>query len=306
MSMEPILTLITLKRIGFIGLGLMGAGMSRNLLKAGYQVTVWNRTESKMKPLVEAGAKPAKSPREVAKSSDVVITMVTDSSDVEEVLLGPSGAVQGSKKGDVFIDMSTISPIATKTLASKLKEKGVQMLDAPVSGGVIGATNGTLSIMVGGDPKVFEECKPILQAMGKTITYIGGNGDGQICKAVNQILVGTTIVGVAEALVFAAKAGVDLVKVHAAVSGGAAGSWQLTNNGERLLQGDHEPGFKIKDYLKDLGIIMETASANKMPLPATGLVHQLFRHCDAMGMREKGTQGVVVALEKLANKKIKE
>ena len=295
-----------MKRIGFIGLGLMGAGMSRNLLKAGYQVTVWNRTESKMKPLVEAGAKPAKSPREVAKSSDVVITMVTDSSDVEEVLLGTSGAVHGSKKGDIFIDMSTISPIATKDVASKLKEKGVEMLDAPVSGGVIGATNGTLSIMVGGDPKVFEECKPILQAMGKTITYIGGNGDGQVCKAVNQILVGTTMLGVAEALVFAAKAGVDLEKVHAAVSGGAAGSWQLTNNGERLLKGDHEPGFKIKDYLKDLGIIMETASVNKMPLPATGLVHQLFMHCDAMGMRDKGTQAVVVAIEKLANKKIKE
>jgi 3-hydroxyisobutyrate dehydrogenase len=295
-----------LKRIGFIGLGLMGAGMSRNLLKAGYQITVWNRTESKMKPLVEAGAKPAKSPREVAKSSDVVITMVTDSSDVEEVLLGPSGAVHGSKKGDIFIDMSTISPIATKDVASKLKEKGVEMLDAPVSGGVIGATNGTLSIMVGGDPKVFEECKPILQAMGKTITYIGGIGDGQVCKAVNQILVGTTMLGVAEALVFAAKAGVDLEKVHAAVSGGAAGSWQLTNNGERLLKGDHEPGFKIKDYLKDLGIIMETASANKMPLPATGLVHQLFIHCDAMGMRDKGTQAVAVAIEKLANKKIKE
>jgi len=295
-----------LKRIGFIGLGLMGAGMSRNLLKAGYQVTVWNRTESKMKPLVEAGAKPAKSPREVAKSSDVVITMVTDSSDVEEVLLGTSGAVHGSKKGDIFIDMSTISPIATKDVASKLKEKGVKMLDAPVSGGVIGATNGTLSIMVGGDPNVFEECKPILQTMGKTITYIGGIGDGQVCKAVNQILVGTTMLGVAEALVFAAKAGVDLEKVHAAVSGGAAGSWQLTNNGERLLKGDHEPGFKIKDYLKDLGIIMETASANKMPLPATGLVHQLFIHCDAMGMRDKGTQAVAVAIEKLANKKIKE
>jgi len=295
-----------LKRIGFIGLGLMGAGMSRNLLKAGYQVTVWNRTESKMKPLVEAGAKPAKSPREVAKSSDVVITMVTDSSDVEEVLLGTSGAVHGSKKGDIFIDMSTISPIATKDVASKLKEKGVEMLDAPVSGGVIGATNGKLSIMVGGDPNVFEECKPILQTMGKTITYIGGIGDGQVCKAVNQILVGTTMLGVAEALVFAAKAGVDLEKVHAAVSGGAAGSWQLTNNGERLLKGDHEPGFKIKDYLKDLGIIMETASANKMPLPATGLVHQLFIHCDAMGMRDKGTQAVAVAIEKLANKKIKE
>ena len=295
-----------MKRIGFIGLGLMGSGMSRNLLKAGYPVTVWNRTESKMRHLVEAGAKAAKSPRDVAKGSDVVVAMVTDSVDVEEVLLGPSGAVHGAKKGDVFIDMSTISPIATREMAARLEEKGVEMLDAPVSGGVIGAENGTLSIMVGGKPEVFEMCRPVLQAMGKTITYIGGHGDGQVCKAVNQILVGTTMLGVAEALVFAAKAGVNLERVHAAVSGGAAGSWQLTNNGERLLKGDHEPGFKIKDYLKDLSIIMDTAAESKTPLPATGLVHQLFRHCDAMGMRDKGTQAVVVALEKLANKRIVE
>jgi len=284
----------------------MGTGMSKNLVKAGHQVTVWNRTESKMKPVVEAGAKPAKSPKDVAKSSDVVITMVTDSSDVEDVLLGPIGAIHGAKKGDVFMDMSTISPIATRAMAAKLAEKGIEMLDAPVSGGVIGANNGTLSIMVGGKKEVYDKCLPILQAMGKTITYIGGNGDGQVCKAVNQILVGTTMLGVAEALVFAAKAGVDVERVHAAVSGGAAGSWQLTNNGERVLKGDHEPGFKIKDYMKDLGIIMDTAAVNKMPLPATSLVHQMFRHCDAMGMRDKGTQAVVVAVEKLANKKLKE
>lgn len=294
-----------MKKIGFIGLGLMGTGMSKNLLKAGYGVTVWNRTASKMDQLVEAGAKPAENPKEVAQNSDVVITMVTDSPDVEEVLLGPEGARHGAKKGDIFIDMSTISPIATREIAEKLAEKGVEMLDAPVSGGVIGANNGTLSIMVGGTEEVYKECRPILEAMGKTITYIGGNGDGQVCKAVNQILVGTTMLGVAEALVFAAKAGVDLVKVHDAVSGGAAGSWQLTNNGARLLKGDMEPGFKIKDYLKDLGIIMETAAANKMPLPSTSMVLQLFRHCDAMGMRDKGTQAVSVAIEKLAGKTIK-
>ncbi len=293
-----------MKRIGFIGLGLMGTGMSKNLVKAGYPVTVWNRTASKMKPLVEAGAKAAGSPREVAENSDVVVSIVTDSPDVEEVLLGPEGAVHGAKKGDVFIDMSTISPIATREMAARLAEKGVEMLDAPVSGGVIGANNGTLSIMAGGKREVFDECKPILEAMGKTITYIGGIGDGQVCKAVNQILVGTTMLGVAEALVFAKKAGVDVDAVHAAVSGGAAGSWQLTNNGARLLKGDHEPGFKIKDYLKDLGIIAETAKATNMPLPATSLVHQLFYHCAAEGMRDKGTQAVVVAVEKLANEKL--
>jgi 3-hydroxyisobutyrate dehydrogenase len=293
-----------LKKIGFIGLGLMGQGMSKNLIKAGYEVTVWNRTKSKMKSIVDAGANPAQNPKEVAKNSDVVISIVTDSPDVEEVLLGPIGAIHGAKKGDVFIDMSTISPIATKAIAGKLSEVGIKMLDAPVSGGVIGANNGTLSIMVGGNQEVFEECKPILESMGKTITYVGGNGDGQVCKAVNQILVGTTMLGVAEALVFAKKAGVNVKAVHNAVSGGAAGSWQLTNNGGRLLKGDHEPGFKIKDYLKDLGIIAESAKAYEMPLPATSLVHQFFYHCAAEGMMDKGTQAVAVAIEKLAKQKI--
>ena len=278
--------------------------MSKNLVNAGYQVTVWNRTASKMKSLTDVGAKKASSPKAVAENSDVVITIVTDSPDVREVLLGESGAIHGAKKGDVFIDMSTISPIATREMAEELSESGVEMLDAPVSGGVIGANNGTLSIMVGGKREVYDDCLPILQTMGKTVTYIGGNGDGQVCKAVNQILVGTTMLGVAEALVFAKKAGVDVDKVHQAVSGGAAGSWQLTNNGARLLNGDHEPGFKIKDYLKDLGIIAETSEAIAMPLPATSLVHQMFLHCAAEGMKDKGTQAVAVAVEKLAKQKI--
>ena len=282
----------------------MGTGMSKNLVKAGYQVTVWNRTASKMKSLTDVGAKKASSPKAVAENSDVVITIVTDSPDVREVLLGESGAIHGAKKGDVFIDMSTISPIATREMAEELSESGVEMLDAPVSGGVIGANNGTLSIMVGGKREVYDDCLSILQTMGKTVTYIGGNGDGQVCKAVNQILVGTTMLGVAEALVFAKKAGVDVNKVHQAVSGGAAGSWQLTNNGARLLNGDHEPGFKIKDYLKDLGIIAETSEAIAMPLPATSLVHQMFLHCAAEGMKDKGTQAVAVAVEKLAKQKI--
>jgi 3-hydroxyisobutyrate dehydrogenase len=296
--------LINLKKIGFIGIGLMGKGMSLNLLKAGYPVTVWNRTESKTKPVVEAGAKLVKTPKEVAENSDVVVSIVTGSDDVKEVLLGENGAIHGAKKGDIFIDMSTISPIATVEIAEELAKKGVEMLDGPVSGGVIGANNGTLSIMVGGKEKVFNDCKPILEAMGKTITYIGGNGDGQVCKAVNQILVGTTMLGVAEALVFAAKAGVDVEKVHQAVSGGAAGSWQLTNNGARLLKDDMSPGFKIKDYLKDLNIIMETGAANKMPLPATALVLQMFRHCQAEDMLQDGTQAVLRAVEKLAGQKL--
>ncbi len=282
----------------------MGSGMSMNLLKAGYQLTVWNRTTSKTKPIVEAGAKLAKSPKEVAENSDVVISIVTGSDDVKEVLLGANGAIHGAKKGDIFIDMSTISPIATVEIAEILTESGVEMLDAPVSGGVIGARDGTLSIMVGGKEEIYKKCEPLFEVMGKTITYIGGNGDGQVCKAVNQILVGTAMLGVAEALVFAAKAGVDVEKVHQAVSGGAAGSWQLTNNGARVLKGDMSPGFKIKDYLKDLGIIMETAAANKMPLPSTSLVLQMYRHCQAEDMLANGTQAVVRAVEKLASTKL--
>jgi 3-hydroxyisobutyrate dehydrogenase len=293
-----------LKRIGFIGLGLMGSGMTMNILKAGFPLTVWNRTASKTEPLAKAGANVAKTPKEVAEKSDIIISIVTDSKDVEEVLLGANGVIHGVKPGTIVIDMSTISPARTREMAAKFKEKGIMMLDAPVSGGDIGARNGTLSIMVGGDRNVFEEAVPVFQAIGKTITYIGGNGDGQICKAVNQILVGMNMLAVAEALVFAKKAGVDPKKVHAAVSPGAAGSWQLTNNGAKLLVGDHEPGFKVKDYLKDLRIIMETSDSIKMPLPGTAIVQQMFKNLDAEGMRDKGTQAIVTVVEKLAKEKL--
>jgi len=284
----------------------MGSGMSKNILEAGFPLTVWNRTESKMKPLIDLGAKAAKSPREVAENSDIIINIVTDSPDVEEVLLGPDGVIHGARPGAIVIDMSTISPIVTREIAGKLAEKSVKMLDAPVSGGVIGAQQGTLSIMVGGEEEVFKEALPVFEVMGKTTTHVGGNGDGQVVKAVNQILVGMNMLGVAEALLFAKKAGVDLENCHKAVSGGAAGSWQLTNNGARLLNGDHEPGFKIKDYIKDLRIIMETAAEIKMPLLGTALVQQMFRNCDAEGLRDKGTQAVVVAVEKLAGQKLVE
>ena len=293
-----------MKRIGFIGLGLMGSGMTMNLLKAGFPLTVWNRTPGKMEALVKAGAKAARSPREVAEKSDIVIDIVTDSDDVEQVLLGPYGVVHGARPGTIVIDMSTISPIKTREMAAKLKEKGIRMLDAPVSGGDIGARNGTLSIMVGGEKDAFDEAVPVFQAMGKTITHIGGHGDGQVTKAVNQILVGMNMLAVAEALMFASKAGVDLKKVHAAVAGGAAGSWQLTNNGAKLLVGDLEPGFKVKDYVKDLRIIMETAAETKMPLLGTAVVQQMFRELDAEGLRDKGTQAVIIPVEKLANKKL--
>ena len=293
-----------MKRIGFIGLGLMGSGMSMNLLKAGFPLTVWNRTPSKMEPLTDAGANGAGTPKEVAEESDVVICIVTDSPDVEAVLLGPDGAIHGAEAGDVVVDMSTISPSVTRRITEELGKKGVKMLDAPVSGGAIGARDGTLSIMVGGEEDVFQECLPVFEAMGRTITHVGGNGMGQTVKLVNQILVGTAMLGVAEALMFAKKSGVDLEKCHTAVSGGAAGSWQLTNNGARLLRGDHEPGFKVKDYLKDLRLIMEAAADVNMPLVGTSVVHQMFRSLEAEGLTQKGTQAVIRAVENLAGEKL--
>lgn len=293
-----------MKRIGFIGLGLMGSGMSMNLLKAGFQLTVWNRTASKTKPLFDAGAKVARSPREVAENSDVVVDIVTDSPDVEEVLLGRNGVVHGTRPGMIVVDMSTISPAVTRRIASELGKVGVRMLDAPVSGGDIGARNGTLSIMAGGDADAFEECLPVFQAMGKNIVHVGGHGMGQTVKLCNQILVGMNMLAVAEALMFASRAGVDLDKVFAAISGGAAGSWQLTNNGSKLLRGDLEPGFKVKDYLKDLRLIAEEAAEMKLPLMGASVVSQMFRSLDAEGLRDKGTQAVIRAVEKLAEAKL--
>jgi 3-hydroxyisobutyrate dehydrogenase len=291
---------VFMKRIGFIGLGLMGSGMSMNLLKAGFPVTVWNRTQSKMKPLLEAGAEGAGSPKELAEKSDIIIGIVTDSSDVEEVLLGSDGVIHGAKSGTIVIDMSTISPSVTRHISEELGKKNVKMLDAPVSGGDTGARQGTLSIMVGGDDDVYNECLPVFQAMGKTITHVGENGMGQTVKLVNQILVGMTMLGVAEALMFAKKSGADLESCLAAVSGGAAGSWQLSNNGAKLLKGDMEPGFKVKDYIKDLRLIMEAAGEVNMPLVGTSLVQQMFWSLEAEGFRHKGTQAVIKPVEKLA------
>lgn len=289
-----------MKKIGFIGLGLMGRGMSLNLLKAGFSLTVWNRTKSKMKPLLDAGAEEGLSPKNVAERSDVIIDIVTDSSDVEEVILGDEGVIHGAKPGAVVIDMSTISPITTRRIAGELSKKGIYMLDAPVSGGDIGAREGTLSIMVGGESEVFQECLPVFQAMGKTIVHVGGHGMGQIVKLCNQILVGLNMLAVAEAFMFASKAGVDLQKAYSAIVGGAAGSWQLTNNGAKLLKGDLEPGFKVKDYIKDLRLISETTAELKLPLLGTSLVQQMFRILDAEGLRDKGTQAVIKAVERVA------
>jgi 3-hydroxyisobutyrate dehydrogenase len=287
-------------KVGFIGLGIMGTPMARNLIKAGFEVIVYNRTASKADKMVSEGAKKAGSPKDVASQCPVVITIVSDTPDVESVILGENGIIEGIRPDSVVIDMSTISPQATQKIAAHLKEKGAHLLDAPVSGGEGGAIAGTLSIMAGGDPEVFERCQPILKAMGKNIIHVGGNGMGQTVKLMNQILVAGNLNAVVEALVFARKSGVDLEKATSAVSGGAAGSWQLSNLAPRIYNRDFEPGFMIDLMLKDLKLVMEAAAAVKTPLPVTSLVHQMFLSLQSAGEGKSGTQALVKALEQVA------
>jgi len=294
------------KRIGFIGLGVMGRPMALNLLKAGYPMVVWNRTRSKMKPLLEAGAEGADSPREVAEKSDVVITMVTDSPDVEEVILGPNGVIHGAHPGLIVIDMSTISPTVTRRIARKLAEKGVKMLDAPVSGGDIGAKKGTLSIMVGGPKETFEECLPIFEVLGKKITYMGPSGMGQTTKLCNQVICALNIQAVCEGLMLGAAAGLDLKKLLEVVTAGAAGSWMLSNLGPKMIERDFRPGFKISHQQKDLRLVLSFASELKLPLPGTALVQQMLRSVEAEGLGDKGTQAAIVAMEKIAGRRLTE
>ena len=293
-----------MKKIGFIGLGVMGKPMAMNLLNAGYPLTVWNRTRSKMDDLLAKGASGAESPKEVAERSDVVITIVTDSPDVEEVVLGPQGAIHGAHPGLVLIDMSTISPTVAQKVAKELSGKGVKMLDAPVSGGDVGAQKGTLSIMVGGPKETFDECLPILEVLGKRITYMGSNGMGQTTKLCNQVICALNIQAVCEGLMLGAKAGLDLKRLLDVVTAGAAGSWMLSNLGPKMVEGDMRPGFKIRHQQKDLRLVLQFAAELGLPLPGTALVQQMLRAAEAEGMGEKGTQAAIVAMEKLAGRKL--
>ena len=286
--------------VGFIGLGIMGAPMVRNLCKAGFAPVVWNRTRAKAEALVAEGVTVAESPQAVAEAAPVVITMVTDTPDLLEVVEGSKGAAQGMVSGSVLIDMSTVSPSVTQELAARLERKGVAMLDAPVSGGSWGAQHGTLAIMVGGDEQVFERCLPIFQAMGQRITHMGPVGMGQTTKLVNQVLVVGTCAAVAEALVFAAAHGSDLERTIEAVAQGAAGSWQLQNLGPRMAKGDFAPGFMVKLQQKDLRLIMEAAQERKLPLPVASLVRQLYASLEATGAGEEGTQALIKVFQKLA------
>ncbi len=286
--------------VGVIGLGLMGKPMARNVLKAGFPVVVWNRSAGKAADLAAEGAQVASSPRALASRCTIVITMVTDAPDVEAVLLGPDGVASGARPGTVVVDMSTIAPGASRAIAARMKERGIPMLDAPVSGGTLGAINGTLSIMVGGDAAVLERCRPVLEAMGKRVVLCGGNGAGEIAKATNQIIGAITQAAVAEGLIFAAKAGADLEAVYQAVTGGAANSWQLENLGKRILNGDFAPGFTITNQVKDLGIVKKAAEEMGLPLYVLPLAHQFYKMAIEMGLGEEGTQAYIKTLEKVA------
>jgi 3-hydroxyisobutyrate dehydrogenase len=288
------------ERVGFIGLGIMGRGMVRNLLKNGFEVRVWNRTPAKMEEVSAEGAGPASSPGDVAHHTDIIITCVSDTPDVEAVLLGESGVIRGARPGSLVIDMSTISPQATEAIAAKLAEKDIHFLDAPVSGGSEGAARGTLSIMVGGDAADVERAMPVFQAMGKTITHVGGTGAGQTVKLVNQILVVGNMLAAAEALLFAQAGGVDLEKALAAVVGGAAGSWMLSNRGPQVLKRDWRPGFTIDLQQKDVRLVLTAADKLGVPLPGTALIFQLYRTLQAQGLGAEGNHALIKALEHLA------
>ena len=261
--------------IGFIGMGTMGAPMAGRLIEVGHDLTIHNRTRAREEALAERGAARASSPKEAAAGADLVITMVSDTPDVEAVILGPDGAIHGMKEGAVLVDMSTISPTATREIARALEAKGVDMLDAPVSGGSEGASNGTLSIMVGGKAGVLESLRPVLGVLGNTITHVGPIGSGQVTKAINQVIIAGTYAAVAEGVALGLAAGLDIDAAHQAVSGGAAGSWVLTNRAANMIA-DHYPlGFRTRLHRKDLGIALETARELGVALPVAAFVEQI-------------------------------
>jgi 2-hydroxy-3-oxopropionate reductase len=286
--------------IGFIGLGIMGRPMARNLLKAGHSLVVHSRSQGPVDEIVKAGAKAAGSPKDVAAQCDVLITMLPNSPEVEQVALGPGGIIEGARRGLIYADMSTISPIVSQKVGKALEGKGVAMLDAPVSGGEKGAIDGALSIMVGGDKAVFEKVLPIFQAMGKTITLLGPLGFGGFTKLANQIIVAVNLTALAEALTLGKKAGLDRELLLTALAGGLAGSRCLEQKKPNYLANTYNPGFKIDLHYKDLGLIMESARALGVPLPATAVVQELFSALRVKGRGGLDHSGVITLLEDLA------
>ena len=286
--------------IGFIGLGIMGRGMVDNLLAAGFDLNIWNRTASRMTPFIERGASAASSPSEVAEKSDIIIICVSDTPDVEQVILGEGGVIHGAAAGDLVIDMSTINPVNTVEIARQLKARGVNMLDAPISGGSEGAAKGTLSIMIGGDEDDVARARPCFEAMGSTITHVGEQGAGQTVKLSNQILCVVNMLAASEALLFAKAGGVDLDKMLQAVTGGAAGSWMLANRGPQVINDYWEPGFSIDLQQKDLRLVLGAADELGIPVIATALCFNLYRTLQAQGHGGDGNHSIIRALEAMA------
>jgi 3-hydroxyisobutyrate dehydrogenase len=292
------------ERVGFIGTGIMGGPMARNLLKAGYPVTVYNRTKEKAAQLLSEGAKWGESSFEIAGRSDVVITCVPDTPDVKEVLLGTKGVIEGAREGLICVDMSTISPSATQEMGKVLADKGVILIDAPISGGQTGAIEGKLSIMMGGPVEAVEKVRPIMEVMGRVVTYCGPLGSGQMTKLVNQVMVIHMIMSIAEGFAFAEKAGLDLQTTLKVTSAGAAGSHSLKVLGPKIIAGDFAPAFMVDLQQKDLRLVLECAEQFKQPLPGVALAKQLLGVLQAQGRGRDGTQALVDVLRQLAGKRV--
>lgn len=291
--------------LGFVGVGIMGKPMAGHLVAAGHQVHVYDLNPTPVQELAAKGAVACNSSKEVAQKSDIIFIMVPDTPDVDAVIFGTDGLADGLKPGSIVVDMSSISPIGTKDFAKRLAAMDVKMLDAPVSGGQVGAENATLSIMVGGEAELFEQIKPYFELMGKNIVHIGGNGDGQTCKVANQIVVALTIEAVGEALLFASKAGADPAKVRAALLGGFAQSRIMELHGERMIKRTFDPGFRIRLHQKDLNLALQAARDMGLSLPNTCTAQELFNAVAAHGGDELDHSAMVLALEKLANHEIK-
>lgn len=286
-------------RIGWIGTGVMGGAMARHLLDAGYDVSVYNRTPDKIQPLVDAGAHPKTSPASIAAESDIVFTIVGFPADVREVILGKHGVLTTFPPGGIVVDMTTSNPELAREINCEARRNQVDTLDAPVSGGDIGAREARLSIMVGGDPAPFARVEPLFRLMGKTIALLGPAGSGQHCKMVNQILIAGNMVGVVEGLLYARRAGLDPDAVIRMVGAGAAGSWSINNLGPRILAGNFEPGFRVDHFIKDLGIALTEARRMNLNLPGLSLAVQLYNTVQALGYGRKGTQALMLALDHL-------
>jgi 3-hydroxyisobutyrate dehydrogenase len=288
-------------RVGWMGTGVMGKSMCGHLISKGYKVTVYNRTKANAQSLIVSGAAWADTPMQVAEKSDVVFAIVGFPRDVREVFLGTQGALAGSRPGMVLVDMTTSEPSLAREIAEAASAKGVASVDAPVSGGDVGAKNATLSIMVGGSGEAVEAVGPLLECMGKTIVHQGPPGAGQHTKMVNQILIATNMIGVCEALLYGYKAGLDLKTVLQSVGGGAAASWSLNNLGPRIIDRNFEPGFFVEHFVKDMGIALDEAKRMNLALPGLALANQLYNAVQAQGWARKGTQALMLALEQLSN-----